>query len=104
MFSLKYFFYNLAWIALYHNNIKDNSSLIYPIKSYNSVNQRILRLDTPKPWGNSQTYEISRVNEDGNIVTTVYNREGQELYFYITKKRDNGNRGRNSRVRRGNRN
>ncbi|CRG98652.1 conserved Plasmodium protein, unknown function [Plasmodium relictum] len=101
MFSIKYFVYNLAWIALYHSSSRDSSFLIHSDKYYNSLNQRILRLDTPEPWGESETYEISKTNENGDLITTVYNKNGEELYFYIKKKKNGkGNKVKNSKVRR----
>ncbi|KYO01392.1 hypothetical protein PGSY75_0725400 [Plasmodium gaboni] len=103
MCSLKYFIFSLIWIFLYNENIKDNSFLMnHNKREYNVPNGRILRLDTPEPWGDSETYEVVTKDKHGNLITTVFNKNAEALYFYINKKKPkekNSSKAKNSKMR-----
>ncbi|EWC77405.1 hypothetical protein C923_01941 [Plasmodium falciparum UGT5.1] len=71
-------------------------------REYNVPNGRILRLDTPEPWGDSETYEVVTKDKHGNLITTVFNKNAEALYFYINKKKPkekNSSKPKNSKMR-----
>ncbi|KNA01879.1 hypothetical protein PVNG_02955 [Plasmodium vivax North Korean] len=81
---------------------KESSFLMNYSKSPQELNRRILRLETPEPWGDSQTYEITTRDKSGNLITTVFNKNAEALYFYINRrasKGDGSSRGRSSKLR-----
>ncbi|KAI4840797.1 hypothetical protein MKS88_001032 [Plasmodium brasilianum] len=84
MSSMKYFIFSLIWVV--NERAKDNSFPLNQNKSSSELNGRILRLDTPEPWGDSETYEIRTRDRSGNLITTVFNRYGEALYYYTDKK------------------
>ncbi|SBT75585.1 conserved Plasmodium protein, unknown function [Plasmodium ovale] len=95
MYSIKYFFFCLIWVVLYNERVKENAFLTQYSNSQ-ELKRRMLRLDTPEPWGDSQTYEITTRDKSGNLITTVFNKNGEALYFYISRKVE---RGKNSKLR-----
>ncbi|CAA9986633.1 conserved Plasmodium protein, unknown function [Plasmodium knowlesi strain H] len=102
MLSMKFFIFSLMWIVLYCERAKDGSLLTNYNKSPQELNRRILRLETPEPWGDSQTYEITTTDKFGNLITTVFNKNAEALYFYINRRASKGggsSRGRNSKLR-----
>ncbi|EWC89343.1 hypothetical protein PFNF54_01907 [Plasmodium falciparum NF54] len=63
---------------------------------------RALTLDTPEPWGDSETYEVVTKDKHGNLITTVFNKNAEALYFYINKKKPkekNSSKPKNSKMR-----
>ncbi|ANQ06300.1 Uncharacterized protein PCOAH_00004110 [Plasmodium coatneyi] len=102
MLSIKFFIFSLIWIVLYCERVKDSSFLTNYSKSPEELTRRILRLETPEPWGESQTYEITTTDKFGNLITTVFNKNAEALYFYINKRASRGDgssRGKNSKFR-----
>ncbi|EUD65286.1 hypothetical protein C922_04415 [Plasmodium inui San Antonio 1] len=88
------FFYLFIIFFAHFCSIPNASTLSLPVHIY--------RLETPEPWGDSQTYEITTKDKSGNFITTVFNKNGEALYFYINKKaskRNGSSKGRNSKLR-----
>ncbi|ETW19269.1 hypothetical protein PFFVO_01842 [Plasmodium falciparum Vietnam Oak-Knoll (FVO)] len=74
------------------------------IKGYFTITLKksIKLLDTPEPWGDSETYEVVTKDKHGNLITTVFNKNAEALYFYINKKKPkekNSSKPKNSKMR-----
>ncbi|CAD2100442.1 conserved Plasmodium protein, unknown function [Plasmodium vinckei petteri] len=85
MISIKYFIFCTIWIILCIGMQKEEALSTHERNNGQSKN-RILRMDTPDPMGDSENYEVVTNSPTGNIVT-VYNKHGEPLYFYINKKK-----------------
>ncbi|KJP87831.1 hypothetical protein AK88_02435 [Plasmodium fragile] len=82
---------NYLFFVLQCERAKDSSFLTNYRKLPQEINGRMLRLETPEPWGDSQTYEITTTDKFGNLITTVFNKNAEALYFYINRRASKGN-------------
>ncbi|VWU52397.1 conserved protein, unknown function, partial [Hepatocystis sp. ex Piliocolobus tephrosceles] len=85
MFAFKYVIFFLFWICQYDKIAQNSFFSIQRKKPFNQINRRILRLDTPENWSESETYELITINENGDKITTVYDKDGEVLFFIITR-------------------
>ncbi|GAW79393.1 conserved Plasmodium protein, unknown function [Plasmodium gonderi] len=102
MLSFRHFILPLIWVLIYNERVKDSPFLTQHSKWAKELKNRVLRLETPEPWGESETYEISTRDSSGNLITTVFNKNAEALYFYINRKESKGggsNKGGSSKLR-----